>query len=145
MKSVVALALPRLSFSTPKPSRMLATGLTNPMASSTRSALSTCSLPATSIIFPSFHSTRTVFRPVTLPFSPMNFLVAGAGAQLVRPVWPGQRLVLLLRRLRQQLELRHAQRTLAVAGAHAIGTRIAPANDDHMLAVGADLTLDPLA
>ena len=59
------LALPRASCSTPKASSTLATGLTKPIASSTRSAGSTCSLPGTSTILPSCHSTRTVFSALS--------------------------------------------------------------------------------
>ncbi len=65
----------------PNASSTAGTGATKPMASSTRSALSVCSEPATSCILPSFHSTRTVFRPVTLPPSPISSLVEIANSR----------------------------------------------------------------
>src|SRR5205085_4602841 len=74
-------ALPRASLSTPKPSSRVCTGLTNPIASSTRSALYSFSVPAISLNLPSLNSTCTVFKPVTLPFSPVNSLVAMANSR----------------------------------------------------------------
>src|SRR5258706_4018165 len=74
--SVVALALPRRSFSTPNASGTAGTGDTNPIARRTRSVGSIDSDPGTSLILPSFHSRRTVFSAFTLPFSPANSLVA---------------------------------------------------------------------
>src|ERR1017187_7197296 len=60
----------------PKASRTEAAGWVNPMARSTRSALTSNSLPGISLGLPSFHSRRTAFRPVSLPFLPTNSLVA---------------------------------------------------------------------
>ena len=70
------------------------------------------------------------------------FLVAGAGAQLHRPVGPDHGLVLLLGRLGHDFELRHALGAVAVAGAHAVAAGVATADHDHMLAVGAQLALE---
>ncbi len=158
MKSTVALALPRASFSTPKASSTVATGLTKPIASSTRSALSICSLPATSCILPSFHSTRTVFRPRDLALLADELLGGDRrtrarslprgwrrGAQLDRPVGPGQRACSPLGRLGHQLELGDADGAVAVAGAHAVGAGVAAADHDHVLALGAQLVLDLVA
>ena len=64
--------------------------------------------------------------------------LARGGAELERPVRPGQRLVLLLRRLRQDLELGHRDRALAERGADAVGAGIAAADHHHLLAVGED-------
>jgi hypothetical protein len=72
-------------------------------------------------------------------------LVAGAGAQLQRPVGPDERLVFLLGRLGHELELRHAGRTVAVAGAHAVAAGVAPADDDDVLAGGGDLLFELVA
>ena len=74
-----------------------------------------CSLPGTSTILPPCHSTRTVFSAVDPALvlagagdevlggdgelALAALFVAGAGAQLDRPVGPDQRLVLLLGRL----------------------------------------------
>src|SRR5580692_3408080 len=66
------------------------------------------------------------------------FLVARRGAQLQRPVWPGQRLVLMLRRLRQNLEVRHRRRSLPERSADAVGAGVAAADDDDVLALGED-------
>ena len=44
----------------------------------------------------------------------------------------------VVRRLRQQLELMDARRALAVRGAEAVGAGVAAADDDHVLALGAD-------
>src|SRR3989344_5341249 len=57
------------------------------MASSTRSAFRIFSDPATSTILPSLNSTRTVLRPVTLPFSPMNSLVEMANSRSQPSSW----------------------------------------------------------
>jgi hypothetical protein len=38
-------------------------------------------------ILPSFHSTRTVFRPVTLPFSPISSLVEMANSRSQPSSW----------------------------------------------------------
>ncbi len=65
----------------------MATGLTKPIASSTRSALTTCSLPGTSTILPSFHSTRTVCTPLTRPRSPRKALVAIANSRWQPSSW----------------------------------------------------------
>src|SRR5215471_191159 len=48
------------------------------------------------------------------PIALATFLVRRRGPQLHGPVRPDQRLVLVLRRLRQQLELRDRSRALAV-------------------------------
>ncbi|CAM5626735.1 hypothetical protein RLIN73S_07043 [Rhodanobacter lindaniclasticus] len=60
-------------------------------------------------------------------------------AQPKRPVRPGQRLVLLRRRLRQQLELGDRRRALAVGGAHAIRAGVAATDHHHLLVGGAQL------
>ena len=104
-----------------------ARGRRKPIASSTRSAFISNSVPGISTIFgwpsASFcHSTRTATSFSTRPLRPSKRLVATAQsrcaaflvrrrrAQLDRPVRPDQRLVLVLRRLRQQLELRDGLR-----------------------------------
>jgi hypothetical protein len=51
----------------------------------------------------------------------------------------------LLGRLRHQLELRDAGRAVAVAGAHAVAAGVAAADDDDVLAVGAQLALELVA
>eukprot|EP00042_Codosiga_hollandica_P012252 m.27506 g.27506 ORF g.27506 m.27506 type:complete len:361 (+) comp39781_c0_seq1:890-1972(+) len=71
--------------------------------------------------------------------------MAGRGAQLDRPVGPGQRAVLHFGRLGQQLELGDALGAVAVAGAHAVAAGIATADDDDVLAVGAQLVLQLVA
>src|SRR6185437_10510164 len=77
--SVVALALPRASFSTPKASSTACDGETKPIASSTRSAWISNSLPGSSLILPSFHSSRTAVRLRTLFLpSSLKHLVATA-------------------------------------------------------------------
>ena len=70
---------------------------------------------------------------------------AGAGAQLQRPVGPGQRPVFFRRRLRHHLELGHTGRAVAVAGAHAVGAGVATTDDDDVLAVGPQLALELVA
>ena len=60
------------------------------------------------------------------------------GAQLERPIRPDQRLVLLLRRLRHDLELGDRGGALAVRGADAVRAGVAAADHDDMLALGAD-------
>ena len=62
--------------------------------------------------------------------------MAGGGAQLHRPVRPGEQLVFLFGRLRHDFDLPHARRALAIAGAHAVAAGIAAADDDYMLARG---------
>src|SRR5690606_16243571 len=74
-------------------------------------------------------------RPVTLA----AFLVRGGGPQLDRPVRPGEQLVLVQRRLRQELELRDGDGALAVAGADTVGAGVAAADHDHALAGREDL------
>ena len=86
----------------------------------------------------------------TLPFAPRKpagrdgeialgaLGLARGGAQLERPVRPGERLVLLLRRLRQDLELRDRDRALPERGADAVGAGVAAADHDHVLAFGQD-------
>jgi hypothetical protein len=64
--------------------------------------------------------------------------LAGGGAQLVRPVGPGQALVFLLRRLVEDLDLGDGPGAVAVGGADAVGAGVAAADDDDVLAVGAD-------
>ncbi|EKE17160.1 MAG: hypothetical protein ACD_10C00593G0001 [uncultured bacterium] len=58
--------------------------------------------------------------------------------QFVRPVRPGQRLVLLLRRHRHQFKLRDRGGAMAIRGADTIGAGIAAADDDNVLALGVD-------
>ena len=62
----------------------------------------------------------------------------GRGAQLQRPVGPGQGLVLALRRLRHDLELGDRGRALAVGGADAVRAGVAAADHHHVLALGGD-------
>ena len=64
--------------------------------------------------------------------------MARGGAQLERPVRPGEHLVFAQRRLRQDLEIGHRQRALPDRGADAIGAGIAAADDDDVLAAGED-------
>ena len=66
------------------------------------------------------------------------FLLARRGAQLQRPVRPGQQLVLLLGRPRHDLELRDRERALADRGADAVGAGVAAADDHDVLAAGED-------
>ena len=66
------------------------------------------------------------------------FLVARRGAQLERPVRPGQQLVLVQRRLRHDLEIRHRHRALTDRRADAVRAGVAAADDDDVLAVGED-------
>src|SRR5574343_245285 len=72
------------------------------------------------------------------------FLVRRRGAHLQRPVRPDQRLVFLGRRSWHQFELGHRGSTMAVAGADAVGTGIAAADDDDVLALDVDRVLDAL-
>ena len=65
--------------------------------------------------------------------------MTGTGAQLERPVRPGHRSILLHGWLRHHFKLRDAGCPLAPTGANAVGAGIATANDNHMLAVCADL------
>jgi hypothetical protein len=64
-----------LSFSTPNTSSNFCTGDTKPIANNTKSALMVNSVPATSTIFPSSHSTLAPFKATTLPFSPISAFV----------------------------------------------------------------------
>src|SRR6185437_11870727 len=66
------------------------------------------------------------------------FLVARRGAQLERPIRPGQHLVFAQRRLRQDFEIEHRNGALAERGADAVGASIAAADDDDALAAGED-------
>ena len=100
------------------------TGPRKPMASSTRSALSTNSVPG---IGWNLSSARAQCSALTTPFSPSKRTVATAksrttpsswrrgGAHLHRPVRPGERLVLLLGRGGHDLDLGDRERALAVA------------------------------
>src|SRR5665213_752122 len=80
-------------------------------------------------------------RPVALT----SFFLRRRRAQLDRPVGPRQRLVFVLGRLRQQLELHDRQRALAVGRADAVGPGVATADDDHMLACRGRLRLHAIA
>ncbi|MPM55228.1 hypothetical protein SDC9_102021 [bioreactor metagenome] len=71
--------------------------------------------------------------------------MAGRCAQLVGPVRPHQRLVLLLGRHGHQLELSDADCAVAVRCTHTVRARVAAANHDDVLAVGADLALELVA
>ena len=74
---MVALALPRASFSTPNASSTDCTGETKPIASSTRSAGISNSEPGTSTGLPLVQSSfARAFSALTLPPSPTNALVA---------------------------------------------------------------------
>src|SRR5258708_1466159 len=73
------------------------------------------------------------------------FLVRGGGGELERPVRTRERLVLLLGRLRHQLEVHHRLGSLAERSADAVAARIAAADHDHMLARGHDLARDLVA
>ena len=68
------------------------------------------------------------------PFALGAFLLRRRGAQLERPVRPGQRLVLVHRRLRHDLELGDRRRALAVRGADTVRAGVAAADHDDMLA-----------
>src|SRR5262245_5883352 len=59
--------------------------------------------------------------------------LARRSAELERPMRPSQSLVLLLGRLRKNLELRHRDRTLTERGADAVGAGIAAADHHHAL------------
>ena len=126
-------------------------GPRNPIASSTRSAFSWNALSGTSCIAqrpsgPCAHSTRTHSSASTWPFAPSARLVSTAQSRsqpsscddevrsFKRPVRPDQRLVLVLRRLGQDFELRDRQRALPVRGADAVRAGIAAADHDDMLA-----------
>src|SRR3546814_17179930 len=65
--------------------------------------------------------------------------------QFKRPVGPGQRLVLDIRRLGHQFELSYRGCALAVAGTHAIRAGIAAADNNNVLALGGDLLAKPVA
>ncbi len=71
--------------------------------------------------------------------------MAGAGAQLDRPVGPGHGAVFFHRGLGHDFELGHAGRAVAVAGAHAVGAGVATADDDDVLAIRAQLALELVA
>ena len=58
--------------------------------------------------------------------------MTGGGAQLERPVRPGQHLIFVQRRLRHDLEIRHRARALAEGGADAVRSGIAAADHHHM-------------
>ena len=73
---------------------------------------------------------RVDTRPVALG----ALLVRRGSAQHERPLGPGVAGMSHERRLRHELELRHARRALAVRRAHAVGARIAAADDDDALA-----------
>src|SRR5260221_5010855 len=60
--------------------------------------------------------------------------------QLHRPVWPGQRLVLVERWLRQDLELDAGRRALPKRRSDAVGSRVPATDDDNPLAERVDLT-----
>jgi len=75
-------------------------------------------------------------------FTLAALFMARRRAQLGRPVRPDQRLVFLLGRHRQQLELSHALGPVTVAGAHAVAAGVTATDDDHVLALGAQLVLD---
>ena len=66
------------------------------------------------------------------------FFLARRGAKDQRPLRPRVALAARVRRWRQQLDLRHAQRALSVGGAEAIAAGVAPAQNDDPLAGGAD-------
>ena len=66
------------------------------------------------------------------------FGLRGRGAHLGRPVGPDGELVFLLRRLRADVELGDADRALAEGGADAVGSGVATADHDDMLAAGHD-------
>ena len=123
------------------------TGCTKPIASSTRSALSSNSVPGTGW---NLSSTCTQCSFFTVPVlageflrqhgevARRAFLVARRGAQLQRPVRPRQQLVLVLGRLRHDLEIDDRDRALADRGADAVGAGVAAADHDDMLAGGED-------
>src|SRR5439155_19758882 len=73
-------------------------------------------------------------RPVALT----ALLLRGRSAQFRRPIGPGQRLVLALRRLRQDFQLRDRRRTLTHRGADAVRTGVAAADHDDVPAPGGD-------
>src|SRR3970282_2576995 len=62
------------------------------------------------------------------------FGLARRGAELERPVGPGERLVLLVRRLGKDLELRDRDGALPERWADAVGARVAAADHHDLLA-----------
>ena len=134
-------------------SRPSCTGPTKPIASSTRSAGISNSVPGTSTIFiaPSvlFHSTRTAISFSTLPSLPSKllgrdrqvalaaFFVRRRGAQLDRPVRPDSGLFSCSGGMRQQLELRHRLRAWRFDVPTQSRAGVAAADDHDVLAGGA--------
>lgn len=79
LPAVTALAFPRASLSIAKASSTACEGERNPIASSTRSACTSNSLPGISLILPSAHCSRTAVRLRTLPLpSSLKHFVATA-------------------------------------------------------------------
>src|SRR5690606_28030710 len=70
------------------------------------------------------------------PVAHRAFLVARGGAQLHRPVGPGECLVFLFGRARHDLYLSDALGALAIRRADAVGAGVAAADHDHILASG---------
>ena len=141
------------SFATPSASSSPpCTGPRKPIASSTRSAFISNSVPGTSrmTIWPVLvllpldargdRASRPCRRALRSAWSPppsrafAAFFVRARAAQLDRPVRPHERLVLLLGRLRQQLELGDRRGAMAVRRADAVRAGVAAADDDDVLA-----------
>ena len=79
------------------------------------------------------------------PVARHAFLMRRRRAQFDRPIGPHERLVLLFRRLRQKLELRHRFRVLPIRRADAVGAGVAAADHDHVLAGRPDLIANLVA
>jgi hypothetical protein len=122
--------------------------LTKPMASSTRSAGSRTRSPGTSDILPVLPLDATALQRLDLAVladellgrhgevALAAFLVRRRGAQLDRPVRPGQRLVLLLGGCGITSNWVTAGCAVTVGGADAVGAGIAAADHDDVLAGG---------
>ena len=117
------------------------------MASSTRSASISNSVPGIGLNLASTLDAMQLLHLAVLAGEFLRqhgevalgaFLVARRGAQLQRPVRPGQHLVLVLGRLRHDLEIGDRQRALADRGADAVGAGVAAADHDDLLAGGED-------
>ena len=130
------------------------TGPVKPIASSTRSASSVNSVPGSGSNFGDgpargmqlLHVAVFVageLHRVDAPIAHAAFFVRAFDAQLHRPQRPRRRRRARVRRLGQQFELRDRARALPMAGAQAIGARIAAADDDHALAGGQNLVAAP--
>ncbi len=69
-----------------------------------------------------------------------GFFLTVIDAEDARPLRPGIIRRAVLRGLGQDFQLQHAAASVAQGGAHAVGAGIAAADDDDILALGADVT-----